>query len=119
MKIYSDEYCDQVNINEKHYDEFYKSFFDATYFDESKVNDLIYFAYDAFEELEYNTTKRRLLLKIAEIADELALEEIMQLKHYELERLLNSSKGNYRKTFEKIEADISDRFDNVEQIQTE
>lgn len=112
MIIYSDEYCDQVSINQQHYDEFYKNFLAATYFDETKVNDLIYFAYDAFEEMEYNSTKRRLLLKIAEIADEVPLEDIMQLKHYELERLLKSTKGNYKNTFEKIESDISDKFEN-------
>lgn len=115
MKIYSDEYCDQVSINQAHYDEFCKNFSSKTYYDESKVNDLIYFAYDAFEEMEYNSTKRRLLLKIAEITDEVPLEDLMQLKHYELERLLKSVKGNYQKTMEKIETDVSDKFDAIDQ----
>lgn len=114
MKIYSDLYCDQVIINAQHYYEFRDEYSKAKYFEEERVNDLIYYAYEVFEELEFNITKRRLLLIVAAIADEVPVEEIMQLKHFELKRLLYASKDNYSTIYDNIISNISEDFQPID-----
>lgn len=102
MKLYSDEYCDEVIINKQHYDEFCQKVSEATNYEETKVNDLIYFAYEMFEEMEYSITKRRLLLKIVDLVDVIRIDELIGLKHFELKRLLKAEKDNYLLIFNEL-----------------
>jgi hypothetical protein len=114
MKLYSHLFCDDVIVTSKLYEEFYEKFANARYFDEEKVVDVIYYAYEIFEEMESNITKRRLLFKIADIADEIPLEEIFELKHYEIKRLLYVPKSTIKNALEKIALNVSENFELVD-----
>jgi hypothetical protein len=111
MKLFSDLSGDFVAINDRYYQEFCDAISEARFYDEDKINDLVYYTYDVFEEFEMDITKRRLLLKIADIADVISFDDIMELKHFELKRLLDANKNNYSKVFHNIIADISPKFD--------
>lgn len=105
MKLYSDAYCDEVIINKQHYNEFCEKVSQTANYDETKVNDLIYFAYEMFEEMEYSITKRRLLLKIADLVDAIQIDRLIEIKHPELRKLLKATKDNYLLVFDNLPSD--------------
>lgn len=112
MKLYSEQFCDHVSISDQYYLEFSSKISAATNFEEDRLNDVIYYAYDIFEEIEFDITKRRLLLKLADILDVLTIDDIISIKHYELIRLLRSSKDNYLMIYENISSGNSEQFDS-------
>ncbi len=105
QKLYSDGYCDSVTINEELYNEFMESIKKSNKYDESKLNDLIYFAFETSKELNYKISKKRLLLKIADIVDVIPIERLTELKAFELEPLLKAEKDYYLIVLNEIESD--------------
>jgi len=102
LTLYSDVYCDEVRIKEEHHDEFVEAFKEAQFFDETRISDLLYFAEEMFHRSSCDTTKQRLRLKIADLVDVITPDDLIDLKHFELKRLLNASKENYLSIFHNV-----------------
>lgn len=100
--LYSDIYCDEFTIKKEHYDEFVEEFKNSQFFDETKINDLLYFAEEMFHKSSCDTTKQRLRLKIADLTDIIMPDELIYLKHFELKKLLNAPKENYYAIFNNL-----------------
>jgi len=102
ITLYSDGFCDEVRLNHEHYDEFMKEFKKSANFDEAKAADLLYFAEYVFKGSTFGITKQQLRLKIADIVDVIPQDELVELKHYEMKNLINSSKNNYLAIFHNM-----------------
>ena len=118
VSLYSDGFCDDVQLNREHYDEFMEVFGESANFDETKAADLLYFAEEMFHGSSFGTTKQRLRLKIADIADVVPHDELIEIKHYELKKLLNASKENYLAIFNNMLQTDNSMEDKKKLIQT-
>ncbi|MDD2375888.1 MAG: hypothetical protein PHD15_01360 [Clostridia bacterium] len=100
--LYSDVFCDEVSINPKHYDEFVEKFKESVHYQENREGDMLYFADEMFHGSSPGTTKQRLRLKLADIANVIEIDKIIELKYHELKPLLNASIENYLSIFHNV-----------------
>jgi hypothetical protein len=105
VTLFSEEFCDEVKVQKSYYKEFVEDFSTKTHFEEIKTNDIIYFAYLIYDELNCNIAKRNLLLFLADLAQAIQVDEIIQLKNYQLERLLKSNEDNYLTVYRELISD--------------
>lgn len=111
MKLFSEKFCDEVIIRNDFYKEFYELVKNSQYYEEEKVNDLIYFAYDSFDSLatrsnKIGKTKRKLLYQTVDIINEISVGNLINLKTFQLEKLLLEEKGYYRQAYFEIIGEI-------------
>ena len=102
LTLTSDIYFDAFTIEENQYKEFVDVFEKSQFFDEDVINDLLYFAEEMFKNSKFCTTKQQLRLKIADLADIITPDQLIDLKRSEFKPLLNATKRNYYAIFHNL-----------------
>lgn len=100
-------------MRKNYYDEFKESIEKKVHFDEDILEDFLYYLYDTFEEIELEITKIKYLLRAAELVDVIPIGDIMELKHFELARLLRCNKERISYIYDNISNGQSEQSDNL------
>jgi|GEM_PF-3194553 len=115
ITLYSEAFCDSVRINQEHYDECFEILEKIPDFNVEMAADLLYFADDMFHESRLGGTKQRLRLRIADIATVIPFDDLIELKLFELKKLLDSSKDDYMTIFNSVLLENSEILENASQ----
>lgn len=95
MKILSERFNESVNVKPSMFNAFMEVTKTTLLFDEDDTNDLIYFSYDLYDQkgsiFKRKFSKEEFLKKIAKLLNYITADKIIELKSYELLRLLESS----------------------------
>lgn len=112
IKIFSELHADDVTLDKSYYEDFKKKSSNSLYFEEEKINDLIFYAYQMSEEMEHSLTKQVLLNTLVDVLDFISIDELLELRHWEFKRLLCANSENYRLVYNEIIDGLESAFEN-------